>query len=108
MEMSGHQARPKSMAPSFPRPESIPRGVNSKLTGGLPNGWVSAIDESSGETYYYHEETAETQWEFPMAPRLAPEAPVSTTMHPNPINNDASGARPVSLKLSPMGDSRKF
>ena len=93
MEMSGHQARPKSMAPSFPRPQTLPRGVDSKLTGGMPKGWVSAIDESSGDTYYYHTETAETQWEFPMSPRLAPEAPPSTTMHPNPINNDASGTR---------------
>merc|ERR1712004_669171 len=30
----------------------------------LPEGWKCAQDEK-GETYYYHEETRETQWEAP-------------------------------------------
>ena len=64
----GGGSRPKSMAPSYPRPTSIAR---TAATGGMPSGWEAAIDESSGETYYYHGETGETQWEFPMAPRNA-------------------------------------
>ena len=90
VEMSGGQAgraglpRVKSMAPNFPRPKSI---AAMELTGGLPAGWAQAVEEETGDTYYYHEETGETQWEFPMAPRLAPGAPPSTTMHSNPINS---------------------
>ena len=76
--------RVKSMAPNFPRPKSI---AAMELTGGLPAGWAQAVEEETGDTYYYHEETGETQWEFPMAPRLAPGAPPSTTMHSNPINS---------------------
>ena len=81
MEMGGLQARPKSMAPSFPRPKTMPRGVDSKLTGGMPEGWLSAVDQQSGEMYYYHGETGETQWEFPMAPRLA------LSLRTNPIKS---------------------
>ena len=61
-------ARPKSVAPHYPRPTSIAR---TAATGGMPKGWEAAIDESSGDTYYFHEDTGETQWEFPMAPRIA-------------------------------------
>ena len=60
----GGGSRPKSVAPSYPRPTSIAR---TAATGGMPPGWEAAIDESSGETYYYHGETGKTRWEFPMA-----------------------------------------
>lgn len=33
--------------------------------GALPSGWVAAIDESSGKTYYYNAVTDETSWELP-------------------------------------------
>ena len=74
MEMSGGQTggqaglpRVKSMAPNFPRPKSI---ATMEMTGGLPAGWAQANEEETGDTYYYHEESGETQWEFPMAPRI--------------------------------------
>lgn len=32
----------------------------------LPPGWSTAKDEVSGDTYYYHEATRQTQWDPPM------------------------------------------
>lgn len=32
---------------------------------GLPFGWVSGVDEASGMTYYYNEQTGQSQWEPP-------------------------------------------
>ena len=32
---------------------------------GLPPGWTSGIDQASGATYYYHEQTGQSQWEYP-------------------------------------------
>ena len=34
------------------------------------DGWEMAIDEESGEAYYYHEESGITQWEPPMRPAV--------------------------------------
>merc|ERR1719163_2065509 len=31
----------------------------------LPEGWQSAVDQSSGNTYYYNKELGVTQWEKP-------------------------------------------
>ena len=56
----GADGRPLSYAPTTPRPKtpSTPRGA-------LPAGWAATLDMSSGETYYYNQETGETQWEVP-------------------------------------------
>ena len=35
------------------------------MSGGLPDGWVDAIDPASGVTYYYHGETETTTWDHP-------------------------------------------
>jgi len=40
----------------------------------LPPGWVSAVDPSSGQTYYYNEESGQSQWESPEA-----EVPLPST-----------------------------
>jgi hypothetical protein len=32
---------------------------------GLPDGWTAAIDEASGQTYYYHAPSGQSQWEAP-------------------------------------------
>ena len=66
---SNQGSRPDSatLAPNFPRPISIAR---TAATGGMPKGWTSAIDEGTGEKYYYHVGTGVTQWEFPMVPRV--------------------------------------
>jgi hypothetical protein len=31
----------------------------------LPQGWSSQLDASSGNTYYYHQDSRVTQWEYP-------------------------------------------
>ena len=31
------------------------------------NGWVTGVDEASGETYYFNEQTGQSQWEPPEA-----------------------------------------
>ena len=36
----------------------------------LPKNWRSAIDPSNGNTYYYHVETRQTQWHFPLVSGL--------------------------------------
>ena len=33
--------------------------------GNLPPGWVSGVDQASGQTYYYNEQTGQSQWEPP-------------------------------------------
>jgi len=48
-----------------------PEDPSDKKGGWLPNrgqkngGWKTAVDASSGETYYYHSKTKETRWEKP-------------------------------------------
>ena len=41
------------------------QGANDKLTSkrGAAPGWQDLIDESSGDTYFYHESTGEVVWE---------------------------------------------
>jgi hypothetical protein len=31
----------------------------------LPPGWISGVDQQSGQTYYYNEQTGQSQWEPP-------------------------------------------
>ena len=57
----GMGGRVKSMAPKHTRPKTMPKYAQDTL----PEGWEAAVDESSGDTYYYHEETGVTQWEAP-------------------------------------------
>jgi len=45
-------------------PISRPQQRSRKLVAQL--GWVTAVDEASGQTYYYNEATGETQWEPPL------------------------------------------
>ena len=33
--------------------------------GGLPFGWTSGVDQQSGQTYYYNEQTGQSQWDPP-------------------------------------------
>ena len=33
----------------------------------LPAGWSMGVDEASGATYYYNEQTGQTQWDPPLA-----------------------------------------
>jgi hypothetical protein len=36
-----------------------------KAADAVVNGWRATLDEDTGDTYYYHEESGETQWEVP-------------------------------------------
>ena len=57
--------RIKSVPPKHAKPKSVGK-ANGKIA--LPAGWAKAVDESSGNTYYWHEATGATQWEPPVAP----------------------------------------
>ena len=41
--------------------------------GGLPHGWV-AVEDESGRTYYWHEDTDATRWERPVGAAKAAKA----------------------------------
>jgi hypothetical protein len=49
----------------------------------LPKGWSEAVDESTGKTYFWHEETNKTSWVHPNSkprpPSSKPPAPKATT-----------------------------
>jgi len=50
--------------------EAQPAPLGAQQGGGyapLPAGWCAAVDEASGQTYYYHELTGVSQWEPPQA-----------------------------------------
>merc|ERR1711957_450607 len=32
----------------------------------LPNGWIELMDPTSGQTYYFNEETNESSWDMPL------------------------------------------
>ncbi|KAL7493711.1 hypothetical protein ACHAWT_002568 [Skeletonema menzelii] len=44
----------------------------------LQEGWIAAVDETSGNTYYYNEKTNETTWDKPVA-ETKPEFPSIAT-----------------------------
>ena len=69
--------RPLSMPPKQPRPMSLRKTQQSgegAIAGGagrgLPAGWTTAKDPTSGTPYYFNATTGKTQWEFPMQPRV--------------------------------------
>jgi hypothetical protein len=39
-----------------------PISLSAQLSSGL---WVAGIDQASGQTYYFNEQTGESQWEYP-------------------------------------------
>ena len=45
------------------QPPPPPRGA-PPASAAMPSGWIATTSES-GHTYYYNEETGETQWERP-------------------------------------------
>ncbi len=55
----------------------------------LPEGWISHLDQNSGQYYYIHLATQATQWEFPKGPTplhhdATPLSPATST-YGNPI-----------------------
>ena len=47
------------------RLKNLTQWENPNGEGGLPPGWESEDDESSGNTYYINTATGETQWDRP-------------------------------------------
>ena len=39
------------------------------MSNRLRDGWTSHVDEATGATYFYNEETGQSQWETPQAER---------------------------------------
>jgi hypothetical protein len=77
-------AKPKSRksnsmgeSPIVPTSGDIP--VETSVTPELPAGWVSRVDESTGATYYYNNETKETSWVVPDATAVI-TTPVAETL----------------------------
>ena len=66
--------------------------------------WTEQLDTNSGAKYFANAATGETSWERPSSMGNAEDGGLSQTS----ASPSTSGARPLSLKLSPMGDSRKF
>ncbi|ERS98433.1 PRO40 protein [Sporothrix schenckii 1099-18] len=56
----------------------------------LPEGWISHLDQNSGQYYYIHLATQATQWEFPKGP--------------TPLNHDATPLSPATSTYgNPLG-----
>jgi hypothetical protein len=51
----------------YPRtiPENDAETTHTAQEISLPPGWEAMVSSTTGETYYFHEETDTTQWEFP-------------------------------------------
>ena len=48
--------------------EGFENGIGGAMGGqaALPYGWISGVDQQSGQTYYYNEQTGQSQWEPPL------------------------------------------
>ena len=84
--------------------ETPGRSSNRGFESDGASRWTEHLDTNSGAKYFANAATGETSWERPSAMGNAEDGgPIQPSASPS-----ASGARPVSLKLSPMGESRKF
>ena len=39
--------------------------VQEEGLGQLPPGWITGVDEASGQQYYYNEQSGQSQWDPP-------------------------------------------
>lgn len=69
----------------------------------LPEGWMSHLDQVSGQYYYIHIPTQSTQWEFPKGPTpLKMAEPLSpTNTYVAPLASPAYGAYATQPLVSP-------
>ena len=59
----------RSQAP-FDMPSTPPPAWGQQVSGQgqLPPGWITGVDPSSGQEYYYNEQTGQSSWEPPQLP----------------------------------------
>jgi len=71
-----HMTSPLHTAPTVLRSSSVKMqygaqqgygqpGGYAQAPSALPAGWISGVDPSSGQTYYYNEQTGQSQWDAP-------------------------------------------
>lgn len=65
----------------------------------LPNGWVTDVSRTSGETYYRNTVTDEAQWEVPVEPAIV-ENPAIQHVHQTLQHLGAEGLRVIECALS--------
>ena len=63
LEMSRVQSMPPSK--SMDRKSRLVAMEKAAAGYQLPDGWESAVDESTGDAYYFHGASGTTQWDFP-------------------------------------------
>ena len=60
-QQQGGYGQPQQQVGGYPGgAQGYPGGAQ-----GLPAGWSAAVDQASGQTYYYNEQTGQSQWEPP-------------------------------------------
>ncbi|KAG9237097.1 hypothetical protein BJ875DRAFT_481621 [Amylocarpus encephaloides] len=85
------QQQPQQPAQSQAMASSSPfGGAGPSSPPPLPEGWISHLDQNSGQYYYIHLPTQATQWEFPKGPTplnhdIAPLSPVMSTYGNHPL-----------------------
>ncbi|EPE03984.1 pro40 protein [Ophiostoma piceae UAMH 11346] len=85
-----NEARPESVtsngAPGLSHSNSIQVPTSPPP---LPEGWISHLDQNSGQYYYIHLATQATQWEFPKGPTPLHHDPTplspATSTYGNPL-----------------------
>ncbi|KAH8675747.1 Fso1-like protein [Xylariales sp. PMI_506] len=115
LQHPGHPAfandpRPESAANGQPssQPAQTPspfQGQGPSSPPPLPEGWISHLDQNSGQYYYIHLATQATQWEFPKGPNpihheSAPLSPTAST-YGNPLASPLFAGK-QSAMASPM------
>jgi hypothetical protein len=85
---SSSRKRHRSASPSPP----LRHFTNSshKEQEKLPTGWASAIDASTGKTYYYHQDRRQTSWDRPREKERREKEKPKGSAPPPPPNSDNS------------------
>ena len=72
-----------------------PAAAAAAAAPALPAGWTSAVDPSSGRTYYCNTATKQTTWEHPAAPAQPAAAQPAAAAATSPTASTASAGSPT-------------